>query len=233
MEIQIEDDDNWSDEELRAALLAYRVMQSTPLDQLNKSAVYRKLSVTYPRRVPNAWERRMSNISALYATLGREWLLGLKPLANIGTNVIVRLERILSEIENRPQDEEIRFKSEVLKELAKTYSAPATPMPTGENQPPRVQLNVTGFVRDIKVISWVIKHSNGFCELCDRPAPFTRLGGVPFLEVHHVIHLSDNGPDTVSNAVALCPNCHRELHYGLNASEKKEFLYGKVKRLER
>jgi 5-methylcytosine-specific restriction protein A len=26
--------------------------------------------------------------------------------------------------------------------------------------------------------------------------------------------LSDGGRDTVDNAVALCPNCHRECHHG-------------------
>ncbi|MFM0350878.1 HNH endonuclease [Paraburkholderia sp. RL17-347-BIC-D] len=26
--------------------------------------------------------------------------------------------------------------------------------------------------------------------------------------------LAQGGPDTVANAIALCPNCHRERHYG-------------------
>jgi hypothetical protein len=38
--------------------------------------------------------------------------------------------------------------------------------------------------------------------------------GSPFLETHHLIRLADGGPDTVENAVAVCPNCHRRLHYG-------------------
>ena len=36
----------------------------------------------------------------------------------------------------------------------------------------------------------------------------------PFLEVHHVKSLSDGGEDTLDNVIALCPNCHREKHYG-------------------
>jgi 5-methylcytosine-specific restriction protein A len=34
------------------------------------------------------------------------------------------------------------------------------------------------------------------------------------LEVHHKKQLSEGGEDTVENAIALCPNCHREAHYG-------------------
>ncbi len=26
-------------------------------------------------------------------------------------------------------------------------------------------------------------------------------------------HLANNGDDTVENAIALCPNCHRKAHY--------------------
>ncbi|WP_256325004.1 HNH endonuclease signature motif containing protein [Nitrosomonas sp. Nm132] len=38
--------------------------------------------------------------------------------------------------------------------------------------------------------------------------------GSPYLEVHHKIPLAFGGEDTVVNAIALCPNCHREAHYG-------------------
>ncbi|MBE7567833.1 hypothetical protein [Acidithiobacillus sp. HP-11] len=31
--------------------------------------------------------------------------------------------------------------------------------------------------------------------------------------MHRVRQLADNGSDTVTNAVALCPNCDREVHY--------------------
>lgn len=43
-----------------------------------------------------------------------------------------------------------------------------------------------------------------------------KVNGEPYLEVHHVIPLSQNGEDTLENAEALCPNCHREKHYGIN-----------------
>ena len=43
--------------------------------------------------------------------------------------------------------------------------------------------------------------------------------------------LSDGGSDTVTNVVALCPNCHREIHYGINSSLLVDQIYKYVKRL--
>nr|WP_275041241.1 HNH endonuclease signature motif containing protein [Halomonas meridiana] len=46
-------------------------------------------------------------------------------------------------------------------------------------------------------------------------APFNRKSdGSPYLEVHHRKPLAEGGDDTVANAIALCPNCHRAAHYG-------------------
>ena len=69
--------------------------------------------------------------------------------------------------------------------------------------------------RNQDVVAEVLLRANGICEDCDNAAPFKRRkNGEPYLEVHHIIPLSENGEDTVDNAMALCPNCHREAHYG-------------------
>jgi hypothetical protein len=69
--------------------------------------------------------------------------------------------------------------------------------------------------RNPDVIVEVLRRANGKCEDCHKPAPFTRQrDGSPFLEVHHLVMLSLGGEDTVENAVALCPNCHRKRHFG-------------------
>ena len=57
--------------------------------------------------------------------------------------------------------------------------------------------------------------ANGKCEECHSEAPFIKKSnGLPYLEVHHIIPLSENGLDEVKNTLALCPNCHREIHFG-------------------
>lgn len=71
-------------------------------------------------------------------------------------------------------------------------------------------------VRSGLVIAEVLEKSKGICGGCNLPAPFSRLlSGKPYLEVHHLIRLADDGDDTVENAIALCPNCHRQEHFGL------------------
>lgn len=65
------------------------------------------------------------------------------------------------------------------------------------------------------VVAEVLIRASGVCEGCKKPAPFVRKkDGTPYLEVHHIIQLADGGPDRVENAKALCPNCHRESHFG-------------------
>jgi 5-methylcytosine-specific restriction endonuclease McrA len=71
------------------------------------------------------------------------------------------------------------------------------------------------FKRNSDVIAEVLERAKGTCEYCEKAAPFIRKSDkTPFLEVHHKIPLAKGGEDTVENAVALCPNCHREMHYG-------------------
>jgi predicted HNH restriction endonuclease len=71
------------------------------------------------------------------------------------------------------------------------------------------------FQRNPDVIAEVLIRANGICEKCGKDAPFKRKSdGTPYLEVHHINRLADGGEDTVENAIAVCPNCHRELHFG-------------------
>ncbi|MCL2414821.1 MAG: HNH endonuclease [Bacteroidales bacterium] len=78
------------------------------------------------------------------------------------------------------------------------------------------QINV--FLRNPDVKAEVLHRACGHCEYCQSPAPFKKdSDGEDFLEVHHIISLAQGGDDTVENAVALCPNCHRHAHYGKNS----------------
>ncbi len=70
------------------------------------------------------------------------------------------------------------------------------------------------FKRNPVVVAEVLLRANGKCQRCKRDAPFKREDGSPYLEVHHIEWLSRGGEDSVENAIALCPNCHRQAHYG-------------------
>ncbi len=79
----------------------------------------------------------------------------------------------------------------------------------------RIEVLTYTYSRNPYVVIEVLNRSKGICELCKNKAPFIRKSdGTPYLEIHHKIPLSENGEDTVENTIALCPNCHRKLHYG-------------------
>lgn len=78
--------------------------------------------------------------------------------------------------------------------------------------------------RSDKVKEYAILRANGLCELCNKTAPFLTSNGIPFLEVHHIMKLADDGPDEPENVAALCPNCHRESHFGENQTLIKDKL---------
>lgn len=81
--------------------------------------------------------------------------------------------------------------------------------------PDKVQTISYDFRRNPDVIVFVLKRANGKCELCGSDAPFYRASdGSAYLEVHHWVTLSDGGEDTIENAAALCPNCHKQAHFG-------------------
>lgn len=86
-------------------------------------------------------------------------------------------------------------------------------------------------VRSEAIRLYALKRSGGICEGCSAPAPFQGKEG-PFLEVHHLHRLSDGGPDHPANVIALCPNCHRRVHFGTDGTTYNEQLVQLVRDLE-
>lgn len=78
----------------------------------------------------------------------------------------------------------------------------------------------TEFIRDPYVVAAALLRADGRCEQpgCTREL-FLRQDRTPYLEVHHLVPLSAAGPDTLHNVAALCPSCHRELHYGTDREQ--------------
>lgn len=104
-------------------------------------------------------------------------------------------------------------------------------VPLGQARPERVGALAVQFKRDPAVKAWVLDYADGHCELCKKPAPFLDAEGEPFLELHHVVALADGGPDTVTNAAALCPNCHRGCHLSHRRKKLAAKLYHLCARL--
>ena len=197
--------DGWSNEELKASVECYVEMQRKERagQPIAKKQYYRKLAQRFGRS-EKAFEHRMQNISFILSLMGRSWLTGLK-VAIAAFEIAVR--------------EGVRQKN--------------LPKPNGNPSPKARRIAITQFQRDTAVKAWVLRQAGEICECCEQPAPFNGADGLPYLELHYVRQLVEGGADTVSNAVALCPNCHREIHHGANAQALTAWLYDNVARLLR
>ena len=118
-------------------------------------------------------------------------------------------ELFASESDHEKLDQKVR-RIKSLREL---------PRPDGAINPLRTTRSVELIERNPLVKAWVLREANGVCQLCEQIGPFKDSDGQPFLEVHHIQPLAEDGADMLFNAVALCPNCHRRCHYGSDRQE--------------
>ena len=80
------------------------------------------------------------------------------------------------------------------------------------------------YKRSSAVREYALARAEGTCEVCNKDAPFLKKNGDPYLEVHHVNELSEGGADDPSIVGAVCPSCHKEIHYGEDGDELNEKL---------
>ncbi len=212
---------NWTYDEIKDSVYEYLILRNliSNNQKVIKSEIYKRLSSKYGRS-PKSIGYRFSNISYVMKITGREWIKGLNPLENVGSNIIIDIENAILEIEK-----------ENITGGINTLKSKDLMIPMGNITPHKSEVTTYEYKRSQGVVDWVKLQSNGKCESCLSDAPFQDINGLPYLEVHHVKTLAEGGSDTITNAVALCPNCHREFHFGKNAIDKKLSLYSKIKRL--
>ncbi len=238
------DEEQWSEKELKASVAAYAEMYLADQEnrKVNKAQIYRDLEDQFGRR-NKAFERRMMNISHVVVSLGGRPVKGLLPAPNIGANTQPIIERMVKEAGFLEGSNVIQAKTllplpvqeaeKSAEDLRKVWAESGKKVlpPIGFTSAESYTAEATQRKRCAEVKAWVLLKANGVCENCGSDAPFTKAGGVPYLEVHHVVRLADEGPDTTENAVAVCPNCHRALHLAADKEELVKSLYKKVVRL--
>ena len=221
----------WTDAELLEAIAGYReILARENAGQAARTAEFhRQLSeASSGSRSVGSFGRRMSNISAVLVDAGISPAKAYPPtLGNVGSGVRARILKLWNgSAQLAPTADPV-----LLAKRALTAKATLTAKPAGQPTPTATTRIVTAFVRDPEVVAWVLKLAQGCCEACDAQAPFEREDGEPFLEVHHVRTLAEGGADVVENCVALCPNCHRGLHYAADRQTRRASLYLKIGRL--
>jgi 5-methylcytosine-specific restriction protein A len=224
--------EEWSDEELEASVEAYvGMLEKERLgESFFKNTYYQELADRFGRN-DSSPEFRMQNISYVYVLMGRRTVTGLLPAKHVGADVARRIEKAIQKIEGislEPISGLITTRNRTRKRTEILSKPPSVRQSTATST-----ASVTRFNRNQEVVEWILAGSDGICESCDKPAPFQRFDGTPYLEVHHLRRLADRGSDWITNAVALCPNCHRQFHYGDGAEELLGSIYEKLPRLIR
>lgn len=145
-------------------------------------------------------------------------------LGNIGSKLFA------AKLASLPVSEEQVF-DELIKRLDKKNLMKKAASAGG--QPAKRAIRRDDFIRNRFVINAAIWRSKGLCEMpgCKRKL-FRRDDDLPYLEVHHVTPLSEGGDDALSNVAALCPHCHREMHYGKERISQRKLLSAYVSSLK-
>lgn len=112
-----------------------------------------------------------------------------------------------------------------------TSEAAAMDQFSTDERPDTYTYNGVQRYRDPSVRRRVLKRSGGVCELTNVPG-FLMANGCIYLETHHIIPLSEGGPDTEENVIALTADAHRQVHYGLDRDDLRvrclEIVTGRV-----
>ncbi len=103
--------------------------------------------------------------------------------------------------------------------------------PEGNTAPDRGKVTGYAYKRDQRVRNYVVQRANGKCEYCGQGA-FILPDGSGYVEAHHIIALASDGCDTVDNVIGLCPNHHREAHYGVSAQALEQKFIEKLRAIE-
>lgn len=220
----------WSNEELEAAVEAYVEMQRKErTDQIfTKRQYYRKLAELFGRS-EKAYEYRMQIFRMCSPSWNALGCRALNPKKILTPRLRGRSKNYWAKSRDRKRSPLLLSRSRCeMKAVRQTFLGPAA-IPI---QNPGVQrlhnFDVTPRLRHGSCSKPV-----EFARAARKPAPFKGSDGLPYLELHYVQQLAEGGPDTVTNAVVLCPNCHREIHYGTNAHVLAAWVYDNVARLIR
>ena len=89
------------------------------------------------------------------------------------------------------------------------------------------EATVTLRERSPAVREQVLRRAAGHCEWCGR-AGFVTASGAVYLETHHILPLAKDGPDHISNVIALCPEDHRRAHHAHDREDLALLLAAKM-----
>ncbi|WP_117168858.1 MrcB family domain-containing protein [Paraliobacillus sediminis] len=149
----------------------------------------------------------------------------LEALENIRTFMGNRsLDNVVDEIIYDEVIEDTKFQEDI--SIAKASKTPEEPQKRPDS---KSDTNVSLYLRNPEKAKEAIEKSGYQCEFNKTHLTFkSKRTNKNFVEAHHLIPMGVQGQfeyslDVPGNIVALCPNCHRRIHFGIK-DDKKEML---------
>lgn len=210
--VRLRDDHGLNENSARNFLLQYRCMLNGEVYKRTQSP----LALSYFLPKIHETRGREAAENAIAAT----WM-HIAYYEQLRKTLLLKLRKVLTTFENglsghmSQQVHEAKFAAAVGESLRTIRSVRQARLAKASKMANVIQVTTKLYQRNPDVVAEVLFRANGFCEICHQPAPFNRrCDGSPYIEVHHKIHLAQGGDDTVENAIAACPNCHRKAHFG-------------------
>jgi len=94
-----------------------------------------------------------------------------------------------------------------------------------KKRPKKAMTSSTVYERDARIVAAAKKRAGSRCEVlgCE-VEPFMKPDGTPYVEVHHIDRLAEDGEDILDNVACVCPFHHREAHHGARKDAIKQML---------
>lgn len=137
------------------------------------------------------------------------------------------------------EKEDFNFQSEIQKEVFNIKYNSNELVYESKPKKSKKKSTVSAYGRDASVSARSLLLANYKCEINSNHETFTSyFNKENYVEAHHLIPMSfsedfEMSLDVEANIVALCPNCHRKIHHGLNHDilELLDILYNNRKDL--
>jgi len=126
-------------------------------------------------------------------------------------NIYRHGSRSFAELAGTVKTGSIRHRHNILTQIVGSAVDDIEAESVGNTDPEYRERLLGTYVRNPKVRKAVLKRAKGLCEECGMPG-FLKADGSRYLETHHVISLSEQGPDRPHNVIALCADDHRRAH---------------------
>lgn len=136
-----------------------------------------------------------------------------------GTDIFIYNLRKLDELSSDNNSNEESIYSQVDISVLEQRAINVNPHPN------QITTTVVSYPRNNVLRTFIKEKAEYKCQMPDcNYEGFLKSDGKKYIEVHHLIPLSDGGEDSIKNTVALCPTCHMKLHHADNKEELKRLI---------